>query len=144
MQIHDIRPTHKRKARKRIGRGGKRGTYSGRGVKGQASRAGARSHPLVRELFKRYPKLRGYKARRNEKYKAIVTLDMLEKNFKKGDAVNPEVLVKKHLMRTIRKRVPPVKILGKGKLTKALNVEGCECSKSVKEQIEKAGGTITS
>lgn len=143
MQLHDIRPTHKRKARKRIGRGGKRGTYSGRGMKGQRSRAGARFQPLIRELFKRYPKLRGYRAKRNEKYKAIVTLALLEKNFKKGDAVNPEVLVKKHLIRTIQKRVPPVKILGKGKLTKALNVEGCECSKSVTEQIVKAGGTIT-
>ena len=94
MQLHDIRPDHKRKKKKRIGRGGKRGTYSGKGMKGQASRSGARFQPLIRELFKRYPKLRGYRTRRNEKYKAIVTLDMLEKNFKKGDAVNPGVLVK--------------------------------------------------
>ena len=39
MQIHELKPNHKRKTGKRIGRGGKRGTYSGRGVKGQKSRA---------------------------------------------------------------------------------------------------------
>ena len=61
MQLHQLKPTHKAKAAKRVGRGGKRGTYSGRGMKGQKSRAGARMQPLVRELIKRYPKLRGYR-----------------------------------------------------------------------------------
>ena len=61
MQLHELRPKHKIKKRKRIGRGGKRGTYSGRGMKGQKSRAGARFEPIIRGLIKRYPKLRGYK-----------------------------------------------------------------------------------
>jgi len=61
MQLHELQPTHKTKTSKRIGRGGKKGTYSGRGMKGQKSRAGARMQPLVRELIKRYPKLRGYR-----------------------------------------------------------------------------------
>lgn len=61
MQLHEIRPLHKGKKRKRVGRGGKRGTYSGRGQKGQKSRAGRRLEPVIREIIKRYPKLRGYK-----------------------------------------------------------------------------------
>jgi large subunit ribosomal protein L15 len=61
MQLHEIKPTHKLKKRKRVSRGGKRGTYSGRGQKGQLSRAGRKLKPLIREIIKRYPKLRGYK-----------------------------------------------------------------------------------
>lgn len=61
MQLHELRPKHKIKKAKRIGRGGKRGTYSGRGMKGQKSRAGARFEPIIRGLIKRYPKLRGYR-----------------------------------------------------------------------------------
>ena len=40
MQLHQINPTFKKKSRKRVGRGGKKGTYSGRGMKGQKSRSG--------------------------------------------------------------------------------------------------------
>jgi len=61
MQLHELKPTHKLKKRKRIARGGKRGTYSGKGMKGQKSRAGRRLEPVVRGLIKRYPKLRGYR-----------------------------------------------------------------------------------
>lgn len=61
MQLHELKPIHKLKKRKRIGRGGKRGTYCGKGIKGQASRAGKRLEPIVRSLIKRYPKLRGYR-----------------------------------------------------------------------------------
>ncbi|KPJ73361.1 50S ribosomal protein L15, partial [Parcubacteria bacterium DG_74_1] len=49
MQLHEIKPIHKLKKSKRIGRGGKRGTYSGRGIKGQKSRAGRRFKPVIRE-----------------------------------------------------------------------------------------------
>lgn len=70
MQLHELRPKHKIKKGKRIGRGGKRGTYSGRGMKGQKSRAGTRFEPIIRGLIKRYPKLRGYRFKtKNEKLK---------------------------------------------------------------------------
>lgn len=59
MQLHQVQPTHKNKSKKRIGRGGKRGTYSGRGMKGQKSRAGRKIRPAVRDLIQRTPKLRG-------------------------------------------------------------------------------------
>lgn len=59
MQLHEIHPTHKLKGKKRIGRGGKRGTYSGKGIKGQNSRAGAKVRPEMRDVIKKTPKLRG-------------------------------------------------------------------------------------
>jgi len=45
MQLHQLKPKNKLKKAKRIGRGGKRGTYSGKGIKGQRSRAGAKIRP---------------------------------------------------------------------------------------------------
>jgi len=61
MQLHEVKPTTINKSKKRIGRGGKRGTYSGRGIKGQKSRAGRKIRPAVRDLMQRTPKLRGAK-----------------------------------------------------------------------------------
>lgn len=59
MNLHQLVPLHKKASKKRIGRGGKRGTYSGKGVKGQKSRAGKRIRPGTRDLIQQIPKLRG-------------------------------------------------------------------------------------
>ncbi|MEK7087229.1 MAG: 50S ribosomal protein L15, partial [Patescibacteria group bacterium] len=59
MQLHHIKPNHKLKKVKRVARGGKRGGYSGRGIKGQKSRAGAGIRPAIRDLMMRLPKQRG-------------------------------------------------------------------------------------
>ena len=63
MQLHQIKPTHKKVEGKRVGRGGKRGTFSGRGSKGQKSRAGTRIRPGFRggdnPIWKLFPKQRG-------------------------------------------------------------------------------------
>ncbi|MDE2144662.1 MAG: hypothetical protein KGJ01_01695 [Patescibacteria group bacterium] len=59
MQLHELSPLHKNKEEKRIGRGGKRGTFSGRGTKGQRARAGHRIRPAERDLIQHMPKLRG-------------------------------------------------------------------------------------
>lgn len=59
MQLHTLQPTHQLKGKRRIGRGGKRGTYSGRGVKGQGARAGNKIRPGTRDLIQQIPKLRG-------------------------------------------------------------------------------------
>ena len=142
MQLQELKPIHKKKQRKRVGRGGKRGTYAGRGLKGQRARAGRRLKPAIRELIKRYPKLRGYRFKPVELKPAIVNLDTLEKKFKSGEIVNPRILLEKKLIRRIKGRIPKVKILAKGKLTKALTIEGCLVSKSAEEIIKKAGGTI--
>ena len=59
MQLHQLKPDHSRVTEKRIGRGGKRGTYSGRGTKGQHARSGHRIRPAERDFIQRLPKLRG-------------------------------------------------------------------------------------
>ena len=137
MQLHQLKPSHKLKKRKRVGRGGKRGTYSGRGMKGQKSRAGARFAPVIRELIKKYPKLRGYRNQNKESKYAVVNLGDLDKIYKESEIINPETLLKKGLIRKIKGRVPKVKILGTGKLTKKLTIEKCEFSKTAKEKYAK-------
>ena len=142
MQLHELKPIHKKKEKKRIGRGGKRGTYSGKGIKGQKSRAGAKFQPEIRQFIKRYPKKRGYKFKSIKPDVKIVNTGILEKKFDKDAKINPETLFKAQLVRRINGNMPLVKILGKGELTKSLIIENCEVSKGAKEKIEKAGGTI--
>jgi len=142
MQIHELKPKHKNATKKRIGRGGKKGTTSGKGTKGQSSRAGRKMVPIIREFIKKYPKLRGYRAFRMAEDTAIVNLEVLEKISKDGETINPENLLKKGVISRIKGKTPKVKILGTGKLTKKLVIENCKTSKTAKEAIEKAGGNI--
>ncbi len=142
MQLHQLKPTSKLKKRKRVGRGGKRGTYSGRGLKGQKARAGKKLQPIIRQLIKRYPKKRGYRFKGFKPKPEVVNVGLLEKKFPEKAKINPEILLKNHLVRRIEGKVPKVKILGKGKITKALIIENCSLSKKAEEKIEKAGGKI--
>lgn len=142
MQIHQLQPKHSSKNRKRVGRGGKKGTYSGKGGKGQTARAGRKLAPIIRELIKRYPKLRGYRSFVLENDIAVVNVDVLDKISKDGDTISPTSLIAKGILSTIRGRNPKVKILGKGKLTKKLIIEQCTVSATAREAITKAGGTI--
>jgi len=139
MQIHQLRPKIKSRAKKRIGRGGKKGTFSGRGTKGQKSRAGAKFKPLVRGWVKRYPKLRGYKFNVQSK-SVVVSLAVLEKKFNSGDTISPAVLLEKKIIRGTK--APLVKILSQGEITKPLIIKGCKVSQKAKEKIEKAQGKI--
>lgn len=82
MALYKIAPEHKNKTKKRVGRGGKRGTYSGRGVKGQKSRAGRRIRPAVRDLIQQIPKLRGAKNK---------AAKVKSKRARKGATRKPEV-----------------------------------------------------
>lgn len=141
MQLHQIKPNHKRKLKKRVGRGGKHGTYSGRGAKGQLARAGRKLAPVIRELIKKYPKLRGYKFKATKKL-AIINLGVLEKKFNSSEVVSPKTLLEKRLIRRIKGRMPKVKILGEGELTKKLTIENCLVSRTAKEKIEKSGSII--
>jgi large subunit ribosomal protein L15 len=143
MQLHQIKPIHKKKKQKRIGRGGKRGTYSGRGIKGQKARAGRKLKPVIRELIKRYPKLRGYKFTPIKSKPVVVNVGILNKKFKEGEIVSPQILLEKKIIRKIKGKIPKVKILGKGNIKKPLIIKDCLFSKSAKEKIEKAGGKIS-
>ncbi|MBU3895708.1 uL15 family ribosomal protein [Patescibacteria group bacterium] len=138
MQVHELKTIHKAKKIQRVGRGGKRGTYSGKGVKGQSSRAGRKKMPRIREFIKRYPKLRGYRHSGIPKNIVNISLDVLAKKFEEGAVISPEILIK---MKIVRGQNPGVKVLS-GKIVKKLNFENCQFSESAKKAVEKAGGTI--
>ncbi len=146
MELHQLKPIHKPKKSKRIGRGGKKGTFSGRGIKGQSSRAGRKFQPAIRELIKRYPKLKGYRRKTKAKTRGlksfVLNLQVLEKEFKEGEKVNVKSLIDKHLVSKAAGNNPKVKILGKGEIKKSLIVEGFSVSEQAKEKIEKAGGKV--
>ena len=69
-------------------------------------------------------------------------MDILEKKFSSEDKITPKVLLEKRIISTIKGKLPRVKILAEGKLTKTLIIENCQFSKQAKEKIEKAGGSI--
>ena len=73
---------------------------------------------------------------------AIVNIQILEKKFKEGDIINSQTLLKRKLVSKIKGKMPKVKILGRGEITKKLIIEGCQVSKQAKEKIEKLGGKI--
>ncbi|MDP3999362.1 MAG: uL15 family ribosomal protein [bacterium] len=130
MQLHDLRSGKDFSEKKRIGRGGKRGTTSGRGQKGQKSRSGHRMRPAIRDLIIRTPKLRGYQNKSIMPLRRAVNVGDLEK-LVSGDLINRKTLGFNF------------KILGGGEVKKAFTVEGVKMSKSAKVKIEKAGGKIT-
>lgn len=136
MQLHEIKPIHKLKEKKRVGRGGKRGTYSGKGIKGQKSRAGKNIRPAWRDLLKQIPKLRGFKFKSIQTKPFVVNLSDLESNFKNGDRVTPDVLLSKGLIKKRGGKMPEVKILGNGNLTKKLLISECQMSVSVREKLK--------
>ncbi|MFN7088493.1 MAG: uL15 family ribosomal protein, partial [Candidatus Paceibacteria bacterium] len=138
MQLHEIKPIHKFKNKKRIGRGGKRGTYSGRGIKGQRARAGRKLKDMEREAILRIPKRRGIKFKPVSPKPAIVKLGDLNKIFDSGQKITPRTLLKKGLIHRFGKKLQDVKILAEGKLEKSLVFIGVKVSKGAKAKIEKA------
>ncbi|MEK7482592.1 MAG: 50S ribosomal protein L15 [Patescibacteria group bacterium] len=142
MQLHQLKPTHKNKDKKRVGRGGKRGAYSGRGMKGQKSRSGHNMQPVIRELIKRYPKLKGYRRASFAVKALIVNLNQLESAFSANDKVNPKTLLEKGLVSALAGKITRVKILASGEIKKPLTIEDCDVSATAKEKIEKAGGVV--
>jgi len=142
MNLDDVnRGIHRRKRRKRVGRGtgSGRGKTCGRGHKGQGSRSGFSMHPTFEggqmPLVRRVPK-RGFHNRWADQV-AIVNLADLEARFDDGDEVNPESLRAKNLAKG---RYDLLKVLGNGRLTKKLKVSAHRFSRQAKEKIEQAGG----
>ena len=118
MQLNELKPRSPRKTKKRVGRGGKRGTFSGRGTKGQKARAGHRIRPELRDIIKKIPKLRGYRAKRKEWRKASVDIAALDKHFQSGETVTPSELAKRGLISRAGSKLPAVKLLGSGEISK--------------------------
>jgi large subunit ribosomal protein L15 len=153
LNLHSLKPAQPRAARKRIGRGlgSGKGRYAGRGIKGQKSRSGSHKMPAGFEggqmpLDMRLGKLRGNTSADAmpigpfRTYSQPVNLRDLEARFDAGDEVTPETLKAKRL---IRKVSVDVKVLGVGEISKALSVSAHGFSKSAKEKIEAAGGSVT-
>lgn len=143
MQIHEL-AVPKKQDKKRIGRGGKRGTYSGRGMKGQKARSGGNVDPLFEggrsSLIDHLKKVRGFKSIHPKK--SVFNLTTLEKYFENGDTVSAETLVGKGLLKEALVK-NGIKILSNGVLTKKLTIaSGLLISETAKIAIEKSGGSV--
>jgi large subunit ribosomal protein L15 len=142
--LHSLRPASgSTKKRKRVARGNSAGggTTAGRGTKGQQARAG-KGRRFGFEggqmpLLVRQPKQHGFKQPRRPVYESL-TLAMLEKKLPEGTYTLAD-LIDRRLVHANR----PVKILSTGTLSKKLVIEAHAASKSAKEAITKAGGTLT-
>ena len=140
MKVHDLKPAPgSTKERKRVGRGigGKGGKTAGRGTKGQHARGSVKPgfEGGQMPLSRRVPKLKGFRNPFRVEF-AVVNLDTLEQF--EGDVVSPETLranglVHKHGL---------VKVLGRGELTRAVQVSAHGFSKSAEAAITGAGGTV--
>jgi len=135
MQLHHLIPIHKNRTQRRVGRGGKRGTFSGRGTKGQKARAGAKFFPAEREILKKIPKLRGYRFKSFRSKPAVVNLKDIEKVFKSGDTVTPDALLNAGLVRRNHGKIPAVKVLGTGELKKKITFKDVVFSKSAMRKV---------
>lgn len=131
------------RSKKRLGRGNgsQKGTSAGKGTKGQKARAGQRGGLKLlgfKKGLQKVPKLRGFKSRfvRLE----AVNISTLEKLFLDGDKVTPAILIKKGVARGSGSGI---KILGEGKISKKLMIEGCVASKGAIRAIEAAGGAFS-
>ena len=133
------RPKDMKRGRKRLGRGPGTGLgkTSGRGHKGQKSRSGGSTKPWFEggqmPLQRRLPK-RGFAPRNRVEYQ-VVNVGDLERL--PGSDATPQTLKTAGL---IGSRNRPVKILGKGELSRTLSVAAHAFSRTAREKIEKAGG----
>ena len=141
MRLDELQPTEGSKfAAKRVGRGIGSGTgkTSGKGHKGQNARSGGGVRPGFEggqmPLYRRLPK-RGFKNIFAKQY-VTINVEVLEK-FENGTEVTADALKEAGI---ISKSLDGVKILGRGELTKSLNVKVAGYTASAKEKIEKAGG----
>jgi len=153
LNLSNLKPASKRRDRKRVGRGlgSGKGRYAGRGIKGQKSRAGSHKMRAGFEggqmpIYMRLGKQRGNTSKDAMPvgpFRTVsqgVNLRDLERVFDAGTEITPELLKAKRLIRSVR---VDVKILGQGDLSKKLTVSAHNFSKSAREKIEGAGGSIT-
>ena len=153
LNLSTLKPAQKRRDRKRVGRGlgSGKGRYAGRGIKGQKSRSGSHKMRAGFEGGQMPIYMRLGKQRGNTSADAMpvgpfrtvtqgVNVRDLERVFDAGTEVTPELLKAKRLIRSLR---IDVKILGQGDLSKKLTVSAHGFSKSAREKIEGAGGSIT-
>ncbi len=142
MQIHELKRNTPNETKRRVGRGGNHGKTSGRGTKGQKARAGHSIRPELRDMIKKLPKRRGYRFQSIVDKPAVVNLSEIERAYSVGEVVSPKTLMEKKLIHRINGKLPIVKILSRGILTKKVSVSKCVVSAGSKLAIEKTGGSI--
>ncbi|MBI2756130.1 MAG: 50S ribosomal protein L15 [Chloroflexi bacterium] len=144
MRLHDLSPTYGAASpRTRIGRGHGSGKVktAGKGTKGQNARAGGGvpayfeggQLPLVRKL----PYRRGFSNPFRKEYRVVNVRDLGE--FPVGAIIGPEEL---EVMGVLYGRKGEVKVLGDGELAVALTVRAHKFTRSARQKIEAAGGTV--
>jgi len=142
LKLHHLRPAPGAKtAKTRVGRGeGSKGKTAGRGTKGTSARyqvrAGFEGGQVP--IHMRLPKLRGFKNPFRVEFQ-VVNLDRLSSLFPEGGEVTPEALVARGAVRS----GSPVKVLGGGEVTTAVQVSAHAFSASARTKIEAAGGSVT-
>jgi large subunit ribosomal protein L15 len=142
LKLHHLRPAPGAKtAKTRVGRGeGSKGKTSGRGTKGTKARYQVPSsfEGGQMPIHMRLPKLKGFKNPFKVEFQ-VVNLDRINDLFPEGGAVTVQDLVARGAVRDGH----PVKVLGQGDLTVAVQASANAFSGSAKEKIEAAGGTTT-
>ena len=142
MKLENLPKSKETKATKRVGRGpgSGMGKTSTRGQKGQLARSGSGISPWFQggqsPLYRRIPK-RGFNNARFEVKYATINLDVINKYFKDGEVVTPEVLKERGI---IKKQLSGIKVLGNGTLEKKLTVKANRFSSKAVTKIEDAGG----
>jgi len=143
--LNTIKRTTENKKPKLVGRGSKRGKTSGRGTKGQRARAGHKIRPMIRDMIKKLPKLRGRGKNTNKAF-AIkptpVNVAQIERVFTVGASVTPSTLFASGLISRVGGKIPAVKILASGEITKAVTIRECQITDAAKAKIQSAGGTV--
>jgi large subunit ribosomal protein L15 len=142
LKLHHLRPAPGAKtAKTRVGRGeGSKGKTAGRGTKGTKARYQV---PVSFEggqmpIHMRLPKLKGFKNPFKVEFQ-VVNLDRISELFPEGGTISVDDLITKGAVRDGH----PVKVLGQGDITVAVEVSADAFSASAKEKIEAAGGTVT-
>ena len=142
LKVHHLRPAPGAKTPKtRVGRGeGSKGKTAGRGTKGTKARyqVPANFEGGQMPIHMRLPKLKGFKNPFKVEFQ-VVNLDRLNELFPEGGSVGVEDLVAKGAVRGGQ----PVKVLGSGDISAALQVSAHAFSSSAKEKIAAAGGSTT-
>jgi large subunit ribosomal protein L15 len=143
LKLHHLRPAPGAKtAKTRVGRGeaGRRGKTAGRGTKGSKARnqipASFEGGQLP--IHMRLPKMRGFNNRFKVRFQ-VVNLDQIAELYPDGGEVTVESLADKGAVR----RRQPVKVLGTGDISVAVQVSAHAFSGTAKEKIEASGGTVT-
>ncbi len=139
MQIHELKPQHQQRKEKRVGRGGKRGTTSGGGQKGQKSRSGHKIRPASRDMFQRLPKLRGVKNISKKKVGVVILHTSRLASIALEGAITKKILREKGI---IKKESDPAKVLFDKEPASAVSVTGLKVSEKAKAAIVKAGGSV--